>query len=111
MDQPRHGGARLGVGLEAKPLKAFALRLGFDGRNDAGPGLTAGLGAGGEGLWADYAFVPFGELGSAHRVSLTLRWGGAAAPAAVRSSAGRARPDTFTRYWKASAAGGEEWEE
>lgn len=108
VDQPRHGGARLGVGLEAKPLKAFALRLGFDGRNDAGPGLTAGLGAGGEGLWADYAFVPFGALGSAHRVSLTLRWGGTAAPA---PAARHARPDTFSRYWKASAAGGEEWEE
>lgn len=111
VDQPRQGGARVGVGLEAKPVSAFALRLGFDSRNDAGPGLTAGLGVGGKRLWADYAFVPFGALGSAHRVSVTLRWGGAAAPAAARSRARRARPDTFTRYWKASAAGGEEWEE
>lgn len=75
VNRERRAGLRVGAGVEAKPTAALALRLGFDGRNDAGPGLTAGVGVGNRRLWADYAFVPYGDLGSSHQMSLTLRWG------------------------------------
>lgn len=66
---------RLGVGAETVIDKAYAVRAGFTTRNDAGIGVTAGLGWKGESLGVDYAFAPLGELGTAHRISLTLRWG------------------------------------
>lgn len=37
-------------------------------------GLTAGFGAGYMGYNLDYAFVPFGDLGNTHRISLGISW-------------------------------------
>ena len=37
-------------------------------------GLTAGLGAGYSGYALDYAFVPFGDLGQTHRISLGIKF-------------------------------------
>ena len=51
------------------------LRLGFNSRNDAGPGITAGVGWAQPNFSIDYALVPFGDLGAAHRISATVRWG------------------------------------
>lgn len=66
---------RLGLGAETALWKALALRLGFTTRSDAGLGITAGVGWIGRSLSADYAFVPMGELGTGHRLSVTFRWG------------------------------------
>lgn len=66
---------RMGLGAEAVMDAAFAVRLGFTTRRDAGVGLSLGMGWTGRNLGADYAFVPLGDLGSAHRLSFTLRWG------------------------------------
>jgi hypothetical protein len=71
------------IGLESMITYRMAGRLGFNSRNDAGPGVTAGIGWRVNDLAFDYAFVPFGELGTAHRLSVGLRWGkGGAARAA-----------------------------
>lgn len=68
---------RMGVGAETVLGSRFALRAGFTTRNDAGLGITAGGGVKSERLAVDYAFAPYGDLGIAHRVSLTFRWGAA----------------------------------
>ena len=66
---------RVGVGVETVLAHLFALRMGFTMRNDTDIGITGGVGANWRNLAVDYAFVPFGELGIAHRISLTFRWG------------------------------------
>lgn len=73
--------ARWGAGAEAEIQEQFSVRAGFSTRSDAGLGLSVGLGWRSRKLSADYAFVPLGELGSAHRVSLTMRWGQSDDPA------------------------------
>ncbi|MFA6318070.1 MAG: PorV/PorQ family protein [Elusimicrobiota bacterium] len=66
---------RAAAGVETVVARTLALRLGFSGRVDAGPGVTAGLGVRYASLMADYAFVPYGSLGNSHRASVTWRWG------------------------------------
>lgn len=80
LDKPR-----LGLGAETLIDEQFAARFGFTTRNDAGLGVTFGLGWVGRKLGADYAFVPLGSLGSAHRISFTLRWGGSDDPATAKA--------------------------
>lgn len=64
------------VGLEVAPAgRSLPLRLGFNSRNDAGTGISMGLGWSNGKFRVDYAFVPLGDLGTAHRLSLGLRWG------------------------------------
>jgi hypothetical protein len=53
----------------------MSLRLGFGTRNDAGPGITAGVGWALRDFDLDYAFVPYGDLGVSHRLSVTWRFG------------------------------------
>lgn len=67
---------RLGFGAESILGKAIAVRVGYTTVNEAGMGMTAGVG------WIvnnaasiDYAIVPFDDLGIAHRISLSYRWG------------------------------------
>ncbi|MDE2292199.1 MAG: tetratricopeptide repeat protein, partial [Elusimicrobia bacterium] len=62
-------------GAETVVAGVLPLRVGFTTRNQAGPGVTAGMGWTHAGFSVDYAFVPYGDLGSAHRVSVTVRWG------------------------------------
>lgn len=65
----------IGFGAEALLAKRFPLRLGYSSRNDAGLGVTIGAGYRHEDYSFDYAFAPYGSLGTAHRLSGTLRWG------------------------------------
>lgn len=67
----------IGVGFEWTAAEGrLPLRLGFNTRNDAGTGVTVGFGWVHEQRFRfQYAFVPLGELGAAHRVSIGLRWG------------------------------------
>ncbi|MDE2293015.1 MAG: PorV/PorQ family protein [Elusimicrobia bacterium] len=75
---------RLGIGGETVIGRMMALRMGFTTRNDAGIGITAGVGWVWRDLNIDYAIVPFGDLGLAHRLSLTFRWGAPRSGAAVQ---------------------------
>lgn len=94
-----------GGGVEVTPLDLLSLRVGYRSAGaDVDEGLTAGLGVHWQALSLDYAYVPFGDLGDAHRISATVRWGGGggeeAAPAAVSpapQAAPGAKPRRFVR--------------
>ena len=62
-------------GIEWSLRDRIAVRLGFNGRNDAGAGITTGVAWTHRDLGLSYAFVPFGSLGDSHRISLSYRWG------------------------------------
>lgn len=64
------------TGGQGAPLD-FALRAGWRSGYDAGsaPGFSLGGGVVYSGLGLDYVFMPFGDLGSTHRVSLKYAWG------------------------------------
>jgi hypothetical protein len=62
-------------GVEWKIRDRISMRLGYDGRNDAGTGVTTGVGWSFKDFGLNYAFVPFGDLGDAHKISLSYRWG------------------------------------
>jgi hypothetical protein len=64
------------LGGEVRPLKPLAVRVGYNSRNKAGTGVTAGVGFLFKDGSIDYGFVPYGDLGNSHRISVTLRWGG-----------------------------------
>ena len=49
----------------------FAGRAGFSSQDDS---PAVGIGVGCKGLSVDYAFVPYNDLGDAHRVSLTFNF-------------------------------------
>lgn len=68
--------ARLSAGAETVAGGSLALRAGFTTRNDAGIGLSAGVGWRGQAWAIDYALAPYGDLGLTHRVGLSYRWGG-----------------------------------
>lgn len=72
--QVRGGAMSTRVGGEWRAAEAFALRLGWNGQNDSGLGLTVGAGVTWKALRFDYAFVPYGDLGDAHRLGASVRW-------------------------------------
>ena len=69
----------IAAGAETILVKAMPIRVGFTTNNNAGLGLTTGVGWIHKDLAVDYAFVPYGTLGNAQRASVTWRWGGAKA--------------------------------
>jgi hypothetical protein len=85
-------GKSVQAGLEAGYQSFAFFRAGFSHPfqktdYDGLSGLTVGVGFALKGFRVDYAFVPYGDLGNNHRVSVGYGWGGPkAAPAAVPSS-------------------------
>ena len=77
----RNDSAYVSVGVETRVLKMLALRLGYNQSNDAGVGITAGIGCRIHDFDFDYAIVPFGALGYSNRLSVAFRWGGATSKA------------------------------
>jgi hypothetical protein len=71
----RSQNAAVSAGAETILLKAMPVRVGFTTNDTAGLGITTGIGWIHGGLAVDYAFVPLGSLGDAHRISVTWRWG------------------------------------
>lgn len=67
--------ALVSLGAETVLAKMMPLRLGFNTRNKAGIGITAGVGWNYGPVSLDYAFMPYGALGMANRFSVTWRWG------------------------------------
>lgn len=75
VNRPRDGYMNVGLGAEYKIMGVMNLRAGYryiEGGNPLGTasGLRAGIGVEITDYKIDYAFVPYGELGQAHRVSL-----------------------------------------
>ncbi|OGS56512.1 MAG: hypothetical protein A3J79_00870, partial [Elusimicrobia bacterium RIFOXYB2_FULL_62_6] len=81
LDAERAGETSFAAGIETVS-GMLALRFGYNGRNAAGSGITAGAGLRHQDILLDYAFVPFGELGDAHRLSLSFQFGGGETPPA-----------------------------
>ncbi|HAN05108.1 MAG TPA: hypothetical protein DCW72_08550 [Elusimicrobia bacterium] len=70
------------LGTEYPLTSRLSLRAGYRARhhgNELGAwsGFSAGAGVAFDKLTFDYAMTPFGDLGTAHRFSLSLRFGGA----------------------------------
>jgi hypothetical protein len=70
-----NGVSRIQAGLEGTMASNFSLRVGYQGAlsdNQIGglTGFTAGAGARLGSFLLDYAFVPYGDLGTSHRISL-----------------------------------------
>ncbi|MBI3296631.1 MAG: PorV/PorQ family protein [Elusimicrobia bacterium] len=63
------------AGLTSPLNDLIALRVGYNGRNDAGLGVTGGFGIEWGALNVDYALTPYGELGMSHLLSLGWRFG------------------------------------
>lgn len=63
------------LGMEYRPIKLMALRAGYSTENDLDDGITAGFGIDIRALHFDYAYVPYGDLGNTHRMTLTFRYG------------------------------------
>ncbi len=74
VSKERSQGALVSVGAETRVLEPVALRMGFNTHNDAGIGITAGFGYFFKAGSVDYAFVPMGDSGDTHRISVTLHW-------------------------------------
>ncbi|MEK7287454.1 MAG: PorV/PorQ family protein [Elusimicrobiota bacterium] len=82
--RPGEKSHELAAGVELAPAagessgRPLALRLGYHGLESAGASALGGLGAGfGLALGAiglDYSFQPFGLLGNAHRMNLTIKF-------------------------------------
>ncbi len=62
------------AGLEWWLVKMLALRLGYRSNRSIGSGITAGLGIQRGKVQFDYAYVPYGELGTTQRVSLSFKF-------------------------------------
>lgn len=90
------------AGIETLLYGRMPLRLGYDMRNDAGLGLTAGVGWLSEGFRFDYAFVSFGDLGSAHRISASVRWGASSAREPEPAAAAQKMPEVPRHLWLSS---------
>lgn len=75
MNKPIDNDVLLNAGAEYWLADMFALRLGYDGMNEAGNGMTAGAGFRFEDMCVDYAWVDGGDLDDAHRVSLNFAFG------------------------------------
>ncbi|HXS99930.1 MAG TPA: PorV/PorQ family protein [Elusimicrobiota bacterium] len=70
----RDGSVSTRIGGEWRPTKYAALRLGWNGQNDAGPGVTVGASLTWKKLRFDYAFIPYGDMGDAQRIGVSYSW-------------------------------------
>ena len=75
------GEIEMGAGLEHTAYEQFSLRAGYDmqtkkNKLTLSAGINAGIGINIQGFMLDYAWVPFGELGTTHRFGLGYRFSG-----------------------------------
>jgi len=62
------------AGLEWWVVDILALRAGYRTGQDIGSGMSAGIGLKISRINIDYAYVPYGDLGNIHRVSLRIKF-------------------------------------
>jgi len=62
------------TGIEWRIRDGIALRIGYKTNQDVGEGLTAGFGFDKGKIRFDYAYVPYGELGDTHKISLGMNF-------------------------------------
>jgi len=75
---PVEGNVNVHAGGEYRLLNMMALRMGYKTTTVKGlgalSGLSAGCGFSYRGYGIDYAWVPYGDLGNTHRISLTAKF-------------------------------------
>jgi len=71
---PNDNDSYYAAGIEYPLSSFFTLRAGYRTGKDAGEGYSAGLGFNLSSVSLDYAYVPYGDLGNSHRVSLGMRF-------------------------------------
>ena len=83
VNSPNDNAINIGAGTEYNyKLKDNLMLVGRAGYNtktkdvDGLKGIAAGVGIGYKDLMFDYAFVPFGDLGTTHKAGLSLSFGG-----------------------------------
>ncbi|MCK4418849.1 hypothetical protein KAV79_03495, partial [Candidatus Aerophobetes bacterium] len=62
------------LGAEWSLRNVLALRVGYKTNQDIGNGITAGIGLKMGKTSIDYAYVPYGDLGNTHRISLGIKF-------------------------------------
>ncbi|MCK4418813.1 PorV/PorQ family protein [Candidatus Aerophobetes bacterium] len=72
--KPIYSDLYLCFGGEWRISKRLSFRLGYKSGQDIGPGLSTGIGFETEGYQVNYAYVPYGDLGGSHRISLGIRF-------------------------------------
>ncbi|HRY30745.1 MAG TPA: PorV/PorQ family protein, partial [Elusimicrobiota bacterium] len=85
-------------GLDYRLWDILAFRVGYKGQHDTDNGLTYGVSFGNERFHLDYAFVPFGDLGDSHRVSVGLRFGNTYRKTQVQAQLRQAYEKAEARY-------------
>lgn len=70
------GGMSYGAGMEYSVMKMLAVRAGYNTRADTNKltGLHCGFGVNWKGMAFDYAFIPFGDLGSSNVLSIGMKF-------------------------------------
>ncbi|MCG2726261.1 MAG: PorV/PorQ family protein [Elusimicrobia bacterium] len=79
VNQPAEGDFSFHYGMEYKIVSEVDLRIGYNGKNEAGNALTLGFGvAPYKTAFAkyelNYAFSSYGVLGDSHKIELTVQW-------------------------------------
>jgi tetratricopeptide (TPR) repeat protein len=74
-NRPNDNDAFCSAGAEYSVNDLVCLRLGYETKDDLAGGMRAGVGFKAGNLGLDYAFLPRGEFGAGHRLSLTLKLG------------------------------------
>lgn len=82
----RDSGPTANIGVDVLSVydkdTTFSIRAGYrTGAGEKTAGLAAGIGVDMKGYLVDYAYAPMGDLGNAHRLSLTVKFGGRKAAA------------------------------
>jgi tetratricopeptide (TPR) repeat protein len=95
---PVDGGVRWNAGLEYALRDFLAFRIGYKNKHDADKGAAYGVRLGNARLHVDYAFVPFGDLGDSHRVSVGFRFGKAYRETQVMDHLRRAYEEAERKY-------------
>lgn len=90
---------RINMGVDYRLWDIVAFRLGgITSKRDLDSGVTYGVRLGNERLHLDYAFVPYGSLGDAHRISLGFRFGKAYRQQQVQTQIKQAYERAEARY-------------
>lgn len=76
VNMPNDSEVNVGIGVEYKPINMLAVRVGYNSSSSNVTDLSCGLGFIWEqyGIGIDYAWVPYGDLGQSHRISLVGRF-------------------------------------
>lgn len=71
--KPQDNDIYFSLGAERWLKDKLALRVGYKTNQDVGDGWSAGFGLELRKTYLDYAYVPYGDLGNTHRISLRVR--------------------------------------